>query len=120
MSADIVPFKRKSPKLQPEENDLLAPTKEQIAGFITTLEYLIDLNASDSAIIEYDADGEIHFSVTSLQDFSDAEDIISATNLNLVATGNLNWTDIPESTAVVQTLFKRVDLDNIPDPREKL
>lgn len=119
MSADIVPFKRKSPKLQPDDNILIAPTKEQIAGFITTLEYLIDINASDSATIEYDADGEIHFSVVSLQDFSEAEDIISATNLELIASGDLDWSDIPESTAIVETMFKRVDLDNIPDPREE-
>lgn len=117
--SNIVEFKRKSPKPKTSETLLVPPTVEQLAGFINTIQFLIDLNQSDSASIELDADGEFHIALRGLQDYNETGEVISGCNLELNATGDLDFKDIPSSIATIQEMIKRVDLDNIPDPDEK-
>lgn len=117
--SNIVEFKRKSPKPKSSEILLVPPTAEQLSGFIATVQYLVDLNQSDSAILDIDADGEFHIALRGLQDYNETGEVVSGCNLELNATGDLDFKDIPSSIATIQEMIKRVDLDNIPDPDEK-
>jgi hypothetical protein len=108
-----------SRKSKPKNTDeLKPPTPLQLEGFIATLQYMVDLNQSDNATVQIDADAEINFTIRGLQDFTETTEVISSCNLEMDATADIDFNDYPSSIKIIQEMLKRIDIDNLPDPLE--
>ncbi len=113
MSADIVPFKRKSPKPVIQDEKLAPPTDTDLVGFINTLHFLLNQGASESITIDLSIE-ELVVNVRQYHDVDDDDDeFSSASGLEFIATAAFD-TEIHSMDKLkdqLREIFKRIDID---------